>query len=103
VLILDDGTAIRQDAQKIQEVGGTVVGVVPCLDGQGIGKEGETESAKAAPEGDLGGVKVFVLTMQGLIAYLEAGRNGASHVEDTGTRMDQDFRKVLERRTGLVD
>ena len=76
VLILDDvftaGTAIRQAAQGIREAGGTVVGVVLCLDRQEIGQEGETESAKAALERDLGGAKVFsVLTMQGLIDYLE--------------------------------
>ena len=76
VLILDDvfatGMAIRQVAQEIREAGGTVIGVVLCLDREEIGKEGEVESAKASLERDLGGAKVFsVLTMQRIIAYLE--------------------------------
>ena len=51
VLILDDvfatGTAIRQAAQEIREAGGTVIGVVLCLDREEIGKEGEVESARS--------------------------------------------------------
>ena len=55
----------------------------------GSTREGETENAKAAPERDLGDVKVVsVLTMQGLIAYLKAGRSdGVSHTKNTGTSM----------------
>ncbi|KAF8324283.1 phosphoribosyltransferase-like protein [Cantharellus anzutake] len=76
VLILDDvftsGMAIRQVAQGIREAGGTIVGVVLCLDRQEIGKEGEVESAKTALVRDLGGAEVYaVLTINELITYLE--------------------------------
>ena len=81
VLLVDDvftsGKAIREAASGIVSEGGKIVGVVLILDREEIGKEGETESAKAALEKDLEAPIYAVIGVQDLISFLEA--RGASN------------------------
>ena len=76
VLLVDDvftsGKAIREAASGIVAEGGKIAGVVLILDREEIGKEGETESAKAALERDLGAPVSAVIGVHDLISYLES-------------------------------
>ncbi|KDQ10518.1 hypothetical protein BOTBODRAFT_115697 [Botryobasidium botryosum FD-172 SS1] len=75
VLILDDvvtaGTAIREAIEGVKAAGGEVVGVVLMLDREELGGRKGTTSAVKELEEELGSKVRAVITMRGLMAWLE--------------------------------
>lgn len=77
VLLLDDvmtaGTAVRGAIKTVETEGGSVVGVVQCLDREEVGQDGKSSTAAELAKvfGGTGRVAA-ILKMRDLMAWLEA-------------------------------
>lgn len=77
VLILDDvmtaGTAIRGAMTNVSAAGGSVIGVIQCLDREEVGKDGKTSTVVEVTEliGGGPGRVVSILKMRDLMAWLK--------------------------------
>jgi len=93
VLILDDvmtaGTAVRLSIERVQREGGTVVGVVQCLDREEVGQDGISSTVREIESiVGVGNVK-SILKMRDLILWLEKQDGMEKQLHDMREYRDQ--------------